>query len=139
MTCLCRSPAEHESRAIQSYADSARSEKEYYEKQIADLKRASPDNTKYEIVEIVRISEHVVLKVLYPNCSKCSYEGNKVMVFLNVSETQLVKWRSIDPHFREGSSTDREAPSPTARFPASVEGWDDAIQYARSKVGRRTR
>lgn len=137
MTCKCRTQQEHEDRLMSSFSV----EKSAILKQLAEAeeKNKTPDNTQYEIVEIFRVGEHVVLKVLYPNCRKCSYEGNKIMVFLNVSEVQLVKWRVIDPHFREGTSSEREAPPPAARFPASAEGMEDALAYARSKTGRRTR
>lgn len=74
-----------------------------------------------------------MLEVLYPNCNKCSYEGRKVMVFLNVSEMTALKWRKIDPHFRDTPTSENEAPGPAARFPASDVGWDDAITYAEGK------
>jgi len=96
----------------------------------------TPDKERYEIVDFKRVGFHLVLKVLYPNCSKCSYEGNKVMVFLNVVEADVVKWRVIDPHFRERTpqqNAPREAPGPAARFPATTEGWNDAVNYAASK------
>lgn len=97
----------------------------------------TPDAEKFEIEEVERVGEHLVLKVRYPNCRKCAYEGNKVMVFLGVSEGQALKWKKIDPHFRDPSRpvSAREAPAPAARFPASKEGWADALVYARGKVG----
>ena len=73
---------------------------------------------------------HLVMKVKYPNCALCAYEGQKVMVFLNVTEAQVLKWRRIDPHFRATKALPQEAPSPAARFPASQEGWRDALDYA---------
>lgn len=86
-------------------------------------------------MEMARFGSNVVLKVKYPNCSSCAYEGNKVMVFLGVSEVDIVKWRKIDPHFRLGVKhpTGKVAPSPAARFPASTEGWADACNYAKLK------
>ena len=93
----------------------------------------SPKADQYEIVDIARVNNHVILKVLYPNCANCSYEGNKVMVFLNVTEVDILKWKKIDPHFRPNKPDPKEAPSPAARFPASKEGWQDAIDYAKSK------
>lgn len=96
----------------------------------------TPDSEKYTVVDFQRVGPHVVMKVLYPNCAKCSYEGNKVMVFLDVNETQLMRWRRIDPHFRDKPPAPVEAPSPAARFPASDQGWRDAITYADSKNGK---
>lgn len=94
----------------------------------------TPDSKNYTIEEAVRIGAHLVLKVKYPNCQRCAYEGNKVMVFLNVSEVQVLKWKEIDPHFRNIAAAASQAPSPAARFPASKEGWTDALTYARAKA-----
>lgn len=93
-----------------------------------------PDKKNYSIVDVERVGPHVVLKVFYPNCSACSYEGNKVMVFLNILEKDILKWREIDPHFRGPTKIATEAPSPAARFPANAEGWSDAIAYAHGKI-----
>ena len=119
--------------------ENARREKE---RQVEELKKIqddiyarTPDREKFEIVDMQRVGPHVVLKVLYPNCAKCAYEGNKVMVFLNVTEGDIVRWRIIDPHFRNPSQarSPKEAPPPAARFPASKDGWADAVAYARGK------
>lgn len=95
----------------------------------------TPDAERYEIVDVERVGAHIVMKVLYPNCRRCAYEGNKVMVFTDITEAQILKWKRIDPHFRApGDNPTREAPSPAARFPASDEGWQDALNYARKKA-----
>ncbi len=60
------------------------------------------------------------------------------MVFLNVTEASALRWREINPHFRDPAVTSpvaNVAPSPAARFPASEKGWQDAINYAKSKMG----
>lgn len=97
---------------------------------------ASPTPDDYEVEEVEQIDPHLVLRVRYPSCSACAYEGSKVLVILGATPVQAMKWRRIDPHFRDpGKARDaREAPSPAARFPASVEGWTDALAYARGKV-----
>lgn len=96
----------------------------------------TPDSENYEVLDMQRYGEHLVLKVKYPNCGKCSYEGVKVLVYLNVSERTAMKWRKIDPHFTDPKTTrpPTEAPGPAARFPASQEGWSDACCYAASKM-----
>lgn len=95
----------------------------------------TPDKANYEIVEFLRVGNHIVTKVKYPNCISCSYEGHKVMVFLNITEAAVIKWREIDPHFRDPKKIQapNQAPSPAARFPASPEGWQDALDYAKIK------
>lgn len=99
----------------------------------------TPDKYKYEIEEVERVGNHLVIKALYPNCKSCAYEGRKVMVFLNVTEGEALRWREIDPHFRSPQQlrAKTEAPPPAARFPASPEGWADALTYARSKAQQR--
>jgi hypothetical protein len=59
-----------------------------------------------------------------------------VMVFLNVSALSALKWKKIDPHFRANTGVNvvaSNAPSPSARFPGSKEGWEDAVVYANRK------
>ena len=100
----------------------------------AELRASTPDADNYQIVGIQRIGFNLVLKVKYPSCSKCEYEGQKVMVFLNVPEDQAMMWRRIDPHFRDPKRNRmNEAPGPAARFPATEEGWKDAVAYATRK------
>ncbi len=95
----------------------------------------TPDKSNYYIEEMERFGNHIVLRVRYPNCRDCSFEGNKTMVFLNVTEKQIIHWKTIDPHFRDPKKAimKTEAPSPAARFPGNSEGWKDACDYARSK------
>lgn len=96
----------------------------------------TPDAENYTIEKVERVGDHLVLEVLYPNCKKCSFEGRKVVVYLNVTEVQVLRWRKIDPHFKDPKAkvSPTEAPSPAVRFPASPEGWADALEYARSKL-----
>jgi len=110
----------------------------YYEPKFSSARAAenSPDKTKFEIEEVEEVGPHLVMKVKYPNCSKCSYEGLKIMVFLHIPLKAVFKWKEIDPHFRDekAMANSNKAPSPAARFPASKDGWDDAMKYAWSKT-----
>lgn len=103
----------------------------------AELVGQNPDNTRFEIEEIQEVGQHLVAKIKYPNCAKCSYEGVKIMVFLNASLKDAIKWRVIDPHFKQPPGLEiwpkSKAPSPAARFPGSGAGWDDAMNYAKGK------
>ena len=94
---------------------------------------ATPDAGKFKILDAQDVNGHLVMKVEYPNCRKCSYEGVKIMVFVHCTALDALRWTMIDPHFREPSTSDvaHRAPSPAARFPASEEGWNDALCYAR--------
>jgi hypothetical protein len=92
----------------------------------------TPDSERFTIEDFEQVGHLMVVKASYPNCKKCSYEGMKVMVFEGVTVKDLLKWRRIDPHFRDWIPVSRtEAPSPIARFPASPEGWEDALLFAK--------
>ena len=91
----------------------------------------TPDSQKFEIEDIYdSVNNYLILKIKYPNCSMCSYEGNKVIVYSGIQLKDVLKWREIDPHFRDSDSNDaKKAPSPIARFPASSEGWANAVAF----------
>jgi hypothetical protein len=126
----------HPSNVAARVRDEVAAERRDFEAKRAEAETKTPDAERYEIVDTVRVGPHLVAKVLYPNCKKCSYEGNKVMVWLNVTEADALRWRRIDPHFRDPGAqrSPREAPGPAARFPASDDGWHDALSYARTKA-----
>ncbi len=112
----------------------------------------TPDSENYDIVRVEEIRTngchqptpgaplvgadryHLVLEASYLNCATCAFEGRKVMVFLDVRTVDALRWRRIDPHFRQGGPELRAAPPPAARFPATDEGWQDALDYARRKL-----
>ena len=92
-----------------------------------------PDNSKFQVLDTFSAEPLLVLKVEYPSCKECSYEGTKIMVFEGVSLNDAIKWTKIDPHFREDLKEffdQLQAPSPIARFPASEQGWVSAQKFA---------
>lgn len=98
-------------------------------------KELSPDSSRFEIDDVIAVGPHLVVKAKFPNCAKCAYEGVKVLVYLNTDLKAAIRWRRLDPHFRaEKPATSTEAPSPSARFPASEGGWQDALAWAQWKV-----
>lgn len=103
----------------------------------SDPAPTTPDKSNFVVEEIEEVGPHLVMKVRYPNCVRCSYEGNKVMVFLNVRTIDAIRWKIIDPHFRDRrdgrAAKSAIAPSPAARFPGDPEGWVDALEYAQQK------
>jgi hypothetical protein len=133
MTCRCATPQIHAERAA---ADAAAS----YRKREEALAARTPDASRFDIEDVAQVGRHLVMRVKYPNCVKCAYEGLKVMVFLNVGLQDAIKWKRIDPHFRAPirhaqplTNYLRDAPSPAARFPGSSDGWADALAYAKAK------
>ncbi len=143
--CRCSSTHEHSARADDRERESASyraaedkkkadAQEAFKQKQERERKAMSPDPDSYCIEDSYIVGDYLILKVKYPNCTKCTYEGNKIMVFHGVSEKDALKWVKIDPHFRAPSKSIREAPSPTARFPGSDAGWNDAIGFASWKM-----
>ena len=96
----------------------------------------TPDSRAYEVLKVQEIGTHLFLKVKYPNCANCAFEGIKCLVFLDTQASTALLWKEIDPHFRdkEKASVTKRAPSPAARFPPTKEGWEDALAYAKGKV-----
>jgi len=90
---------------------------------------------KFDILDVVQMGAHLVVKVRYPSCTKCAYEGVKVIVYLDTALKEAIFWKEVDPHFRDPKqkSLRKVAPAPAARFPATEEGWKDALAYAQTK------
>lgn len=108
-------------------------------KRAAELAGRTPNPDDYVVERVLRVGEHLVTQVRYPSCKACAFEGLKTMVFLDVSEQAALRWRRIDPHFRvraadHATAHPKDAPSPSARFPGTKEGWEDAVDYARKKA-----
>lgn len=144
MTCRCRTPQEHAQRAVEQAQYSAQATAERLRKQAAEhevqanrlvqeLAERSPNPDDFKIVDYEQVDRHLVLKVQYPSCKRCEFDQCKVMVFLDRTLKSALRWKRIDPHFYEKKGAG-EVPSPVARFPASAEGWSDAIAYARNKA-----
>lgn len=92
----------------------------------------TPDSENYDIVHAESRGRYLILEVQYPSCDKCAYEGRKLMVFIDIDVHAALQWKCIDPHFRDPAVAvdSRSAPSPVARFPATLAGWTDALAYA---------
>lgn len=144
MTCHCKTHEEHAQRAVeqsnysrQAAEDSLRRQAQEREavdaKRIRELSERSPNPDDFRVVDFEQVDKYLVLKVRYPSCKRCSFDQCKVLVFSSTTMKQALGWTRIDPHFQKDSRPPIEAPSPSARFPASSEGWSDAIAYARSK------
>ena len=121
--------------ACSSYQAQMGSLERDYQTQIAAKREpATPDAKNYFVEDAMEVGRFLVLKVKYPNCKDCSYEGTKVMVFEGASLLDAIRWKEIDPHFRDKAGAQFAAPGPVARFPASPQGWQDAITYAKGRA-----
>jgi hypothetical protein len=83
-----------------------------------------PDPSNYKIVQAKQVGNYLVLKIKYPNCT--NHEGNKILVFKDLTPIDLLNQKLIDPHFFE----ERGFKSPIARFVPTKEGWDMALAFS---------
>lgn len=95
---------------------------------------ASPDPKDFNIIDALEQNGHLILKVKYPSCAKCAYEGTKILVYFGTTAIIALKWNTIDPHFSDKVKVIGDAPSPSARFPASKQGWEDAKVFCTLKI-----
>lgn len=132
MTCRHEPGDPDCSSSPEGQAREARKSAEYYRK---EMEARTPNPLDFEVVDVEQVGEHLVAKVRYSSCTKCSFDAQKVMVFLDTQIKDVVFWKRIDPHFQEpvGERDRKTAPPPRARFPADEQGWADALEYARSR------
>lgn len=86
------------------------------------VKFPNPNPKNCQITFTYTLGRYLVIKVHYPDCT--NYEGNKVLVYKDVTLTQLKQQGSIDPHF----SDNPKFHSPIARFVPNDEGLGLAIK-----------
>lgn len=138
MTCRCTSMAEHASRAAAQERSSMASSVEFYSKKVKDLETevrrlsAPIDNTNFEILDYypknIEKPSFLMVTVKYNSCPNCSFEGVKILLYRGAIITDLLRWRNIDPHFRNVlPKTPAEAPGPVARFAANESGLAKSI------------
>jgi len=80
--------------------------------------KGNPDPSNWKIVKAKEIGNYLILKMNYPDCT--NYEGNKILVFENVTMIDLVNQKAIDPHFFPAN---KSVKSPVARFEPTDRGW----------------
>lgn len=91
-------------------------------------KLPNPDPGNYKIVQVQEIEQFLVIRLNYPDCT--NYEGNKILVFRDVTLVDLMNQRLIDPHFFQ----DSKYKSPIARFVPTEEGWKMAQAFCKMMV-----
>ncbi len=65
----------------------------------------------------------LLIEINYPDCT--NFEGNKILVYEDVTLSQLIKQKSIDPHF----TSNRKFKAPIARFIPNARGWGMAVKF----------
>lgn len=95
---------------------------------LAEERRRKEKEKEYSIEDVEVRGPFLLLRVKYPYCANCAYDNDKLLIF-KATALEAMKWREIDPHFRDKPAGPRAAPSPIARFPASKEGREHARQF----------
>ncbi len=86
----------------------------------------NPDPNNYRIEEVKTIGKYLIVRVQYPDCT--NYEGQKILVYEDVSVEDLINQKLIDPHF----CNNKKFKSPVARFVPTVRGQKMAIIFAQA-------
>jgi hypothetical protein len=97
-----------------SYDDSS-----YNTKSVSNL--PNPDPKNYIIKRYIQIDKYLLIEINYPDCT--NYEGNKILLYENITLNQLKSQKLIDPHFSEN----KNYVSPIARFEPTDKGWELAL------------
>lgn len=84
------------------------------------------DPGKFIIMRLESVGRFTILHSKYPDC--INYEGNKILVYENISARDLVDQRRLDPHFCDH----KECVAPIARFEPTQRGWEMAITLCKT-------
>lgn len=87
-------------------------------------RKGNPNPKRFSFINFKEVGKYLVVKINYPDCE--NYEGNKILVYRDVSFADLRKKTYIDPHFCQH----KKCKSPIARFEPTAEGWSNAILLA---------
>jgi hypothetical protein len=94
---------------------------------VKNLPNPKPNN--YKIVKELQIKDYLIIQIKYLDCT--NYEGNKILVFRSTLKNILNRNKGlIDPHF----SDNKKFISPIARFRPTSIGWNDAINFVKTRL-----
>ncbi len=85
--------------------------------------KGNPDPTRFYVIKALPVGTYLVAVIKYPDA--ISYEGVKVLVYEDLTEVELRRFTTIDPHF----SDSKKYKSPIARFVPTNDGWDMALHF----------
>lgn len=89
----------------------------------------APNPARFKILRSRQVGQDcVVAKVHYPDCT--NYEGNKIILYVGLTELDVSAMTTLDPHFSESGI------SPFARFEPTESGWNWAIDLAERMCDR---
>ena len=84
----------------------------------------NPNPSRFKILQTFVWNNHILVRVKYPDCT--SYEGEKLLLYLNTSLEQIAREKFLDPHF-----SDKPGLYPNARFEPTDRGLDMAFELLR--------
>ena len=86
---------------------------------------------EFDIEDAEEVGQMLVLRITYPSCPGCAFEGTKIMI-MRATLKEALRWKKIDPHFRQVSETFNpfEAPPPVLRVEPTDLGWKHALHFA---------
>lgn len=86
----------------------------------------NPNPKIFIIKQYKQINNLLITIIKYPNC--VNYNGDKLLIFKNISIVDLFNKKKIDPHFLEKN----KSYSPIARFIPTIEGWNMAENFCKN-------
>lgn len=95
-------------------------------------KLPNPDPDNYKVTKAHEEGGYLIVMINYPDC--VNFEGNKILVFFEVTLIDLVNQKLIDPHF---FPSDEKYKSPVARFVPTDEGWEMAKTFVQAMISKR--
>ena len=87
----------------------------------------NPDPKNFNIIKHTKIGRFLIVKINYPNCT--NYEGDKILVYEDISIEILRQKEELDPHFCDND----KCLSPLARFEPTEKGWKCAEIFVNCK------
>ena len=84
----------------------------------------NPNPQRFVIYRWAQVGRSVVVLAEYPDAR--NYEGQKILVYEDVSIEEITSWDRLDPHF-SAMTPER---SPVARFLPTNRGWTWALEFA---------
>jgi hypothetical protein len=89
-------------------------------------KLPNPNPSNYKIVKVQQIGDYLLMLINYPDCT--NYEGNKILLYKDITLVKLLCQQKLDPHF----CNNKKYHSPIARFEPTDFGWNCAITLMNS-------
>jgi len=82
----------------------------------------NPNPSRFNIQYTEEIGNNLITIINYEGCT--NYEGDKVLLYKNMTDKKLRSLLRIDPHFTDDDN------SPFARFKPTVDGFEAARRLA---------